>query len=190
MIYRLIFYRQRDLCNKGINRLKLFSGYRPEDNLPGDGEDDDTGNDADGDETTGDITDTSDIDVESGLLNSNDKNNNNKKDKQNYKKHLKKQNQTIKGHLYKESALLDESLYITQNAINNAEAADASLARQGEMFGNILSIIHRTRDRFPTISSTIDAIQSRRNRDNLILAGLIAFLTFLTVIYLMHKHRL
>jgi len=56
------------------------------------------------------------------------------------------------------------------------------------MFSNIINKVTHVATFFPGMTTAMNAIQNKKNRDNLILATLVAFLLFFTFLYLKWKH--
>jgi hypothetical protein len=208
------FNRNRELSSSSLNRMILFAKNDQNDQNDEKNNDDSILNILQSDDYSGDNADDSDADesamsdVESQLIqheqafghvnyfknknkNSHKNNNNNNKNLNSQKKQEKSNNNNNNFGtkiLSQEQRLITQSLEQTQDSIRNATSSLDSLDRQRDMFSNIINKVTHVATFFPGMTTAMNAIQNKKNRDNLILATLVAFLLFFTFLYLKWKH--
>lgn len=91
------------------------------------------------------------------------------------------------GLLLRERGLLDRSHAAVDQVIGQAQGVAASLTGQRQLFDAIDSKVASIGARFPVVNSLLNAIRRRKNRDNVILAGVMGVCMLLILLYWVNK---
>lgn len=91
------------------------------------------------------------------------------------------------GLLLRERGILDRSNAAVDQVIGQAQGVAASLTGQRQFFDIIDSKVASIGAKFPVVNSLLNAIRRRKNRDNLILAGVFCACLLLILIYWANK---
>ena len=91
------------------------------------------------------------------------------------------------GLLLRERGILDRSHAAVDQVIGQAQGVAASLTGQRQLFDAIDSKIASIGARFPIVNSLLNAIRRRKNRDNMILAGVMGVCMLLILLYWVNK---
>ena len=91
------------------------------------------------------------------------------------------------GLLLRERGMVDRSNAAVDQVIGQAQGVASSLTGQRQLFDTIDSKVASIGAKFPVVNSLLNAIRRRKNRDNLILAGVMAVCMLLILIYWVNK---
>ena len=91
------------------------------------------------------------------------------------------------GLLLRERGILDRSNAAVDQVIGQAQGVASSLTGQRQLFDAIDSKVASIGAKFPVVNSILNAVRRRKNRDNLILAGVLCSCIFLILIYWVRK---
>jgi Golgi SNAP receptor complex protein 1 len=91
------------------------------------------------------------------------------------------------GLLLRERGILDRSHAAVDQVIGQAQGVASSLSGQRQLFDAIDSKVASIGARFPVVNSLLNAIRRRKNRDNMILAGVMGVCMLLILLYWVNK---
>ena len=91
------------------------------------------------------------------------------------------------GLLLRERGMLDRSNAAVDQVIGQAQNVAASLVGQRNLFDGIDSKVASIGAKYPVVNSLLNAIRRRKNRDNMILAGVMGICMLLILLYWVNK---
>lgn len=91
------------------------------------------------------------------------------------------------GLLLRERSILERSHNAVEDVVSQAHGVAASLTQQRNLFDSIDNRLAALGQRFPVVNSLLNAIRRRKNRDNVLLAGVLAGCVLLILIYWVNK---
>lgn len=96
-------------------------------------------------------------------------------------------NQSGMGLLLRERGVLSSTHSALDDVMGMAQGVATGLGQQRALFTGIGGKLAGVGSRFPVVNSLLNAIRRRKNRDNVILAGVVALCTLLLLIYWVNK---
>ena len=91
------------------------------------------------------------------------------------------------GLLLRERGTLDRTNTAADQVINQAQGVAAALSGQRQLFDTIDSKVASIGAKFPVVNTLLNAIRRKKNRDNVIVASVLALCVFLMLIYWVNK---
>lgn len=91
------------------------------------------------------------------------------------------------GLLLRERGILERSNAAIEDVVGNAQGIASNLVQQRQLFDSIDSRVASIGARFPVVNSLLNAIRRRKNRDNMVVAGVMAICLLLILIYWVRK---
>lgn len=91
------------------------------------------------------------------------------------------------GQLLRERQTIHSSTSKVDDVIGQAQATAAALVNQRAIFANVANNLSAIGNRFPVINNMLAAIKRKKNKDNIILAVVVALCTGFTLIYWLSK---
>lgn len=89
--------------------------------------------------------------------------------------------------LLRERGIIERSSAAIEDVVSHAQGIASGLTQQRQLFDSIDSKVASIGARFPVVNSLLNAIRRRKNRDNLVLAGVVAVCVFLILVYWVRK---
>lgn len=97
------------------------------------------------------------------------------------------QGQNNMGLLLRERGMLSSTNAALDEVMNTAQSVSTSLGQQRSMFEGISGKMSNIGSKFPVVNSLLNAIRRRKNRDNLIIAAVVAACTLFILVYWWNK---
>lgn len=91
------------------------------------------------------------------------------------------------GLLLRERGMLSSTNAALDEVMGTAQAVSGSLGQQRTVFEGVGGKMQSLGSKFPVVNSLMNAIRRRKNRDNLILAAVVAACTLFILVYWWHK---